>query len=365
MAERKLDLKVVVPRPGRFGTSLLIPLAENLEQVTVCFSSSEANEVFQKTRENRKYFPGVKLPDNIYSTDDFEQGFEGADVVLFTTPTTHLRTFCESVKLLIPEKCIVICGSKGLEKETCMITSQVIRDVNPRISKGSIAIISGPNYANEIIRGLWTTTVIASENDEVALRAYGLFKTLKFRPFITDDVMGVGLGGSLKNLVAMAVGVSDGMAMGNNAHAALKNRLTKEITRLSVVLGADERTLGGISGAGDVDVSSKPPGRNYLAGYDIGQGADPKMLRRSGKTIEGLETVEPAVTLADKFSVEVPLLQILKEIICDNLKPQDAIERVTKLDGFLYEDPQPIIDRRLRFPLRTINRVFHLWNHAT
>lgn len=354
-------LNVTILPAGRFGTALAVPLSENAN-VTLCIRSSEDNRIFQETRENQKYFPGIKLPDNIHSTDNLEEGLNKADVVILVPPSWKFREVYTSYMSFIPRKCLRVCGSKGMEEDTEMMMSQVMRDVDPSVDGSSYAVISGPNFAHEIVRGLPAATVIASENDAVTKKLQRLFRTNYLVPYMTDDVIGVQLGGAFKNPMAMAVGICDGMHMGNNAAAALMNRGLKEMTRLAVLLGADERTLMGLAGESDLSLSCRPGGggRNYDAGIAIGRGEDPKLLFQSEQTIEALHTIKPAISLAHKNNVEVPILEGLHEIIYGGLQLSEVVSMLIERDHS-YEDPQPIIHRKLRLPLRVLNRLFHLW----
>lgn len=361
MSAEKLDLNVTVLRPGRFGTALLVPLAENVRQVTVYLADPEAHRIFQKTQENQKYFPGEKLPNNVHSTNNLEEALQKPDVVLITIPTKHFRTVAESALPLIPRDKIVVCGSKGLEEGTNMRMSQVIKDIDPRRKKRYLAVISGPNFAHEIVRGLPAATVIASENDKLTRTLQRLFRTNRFLPYRSDDVIGVELGGALKNPIALAVGICNGMGLGDNATAALMNRGFREMTRLAVVLGADERTLMGLTGEGDLSLSSRPGGRNYDAGVAIGQGEDPKLLLQSGQTIEALSTIRPAISLARQKRVKVPIMEGVYGMIYEGFKPAQVLDMlVERYHG--YEGPQPIIDRRIGLPLRLLNRLLHRWD---
>lgn len=357
--------KVTVIRPGRFATALAVPLSENAV-VTFCFESSEANTIFQKTRENQKYHPGVKLFD-VQSTDNMKKGLMGADIVLLAVPMIHLRTTCKSLKPYGIEDKQLCVGTKGLEIGTNYRPSQVVLDVIPRLSKTSYAAISGPNIAREMIRKLPAVTVIASKNDALIDMLLEMFSTGYLFPYRTDDLEGAELGGALKNPVAMVAGIGDGLGLGGNAIAALQNRGWREATRLAVVLGADERTLNGPSGAGDLAVSCRPGGggRNYDAGVAIGRGEDPRILQKSGQTIEGFNTIGPAIVLARKNGVQVPVLEGLGKVIRKE-RPPSYINSLLIEENNRYSDPEPIIDRRvMRWVVRKINRFSHLWRNAT
>lgn len=357
------QINVAVLPSGRFGTALAVPLAENAERVNVYVRSWEDAEIFERTRANQKYFPGVKMPDNVRFSGDFREALRGVDTAVIVPPVKHLRELYGLIADDLPKDCSLVIASKGMEEDTNMRVSQILKDVNPKLSKDSYAVLSGPNFADEIVRGLPAATVIASENETLAQRMREIFRTKYFIPYITDDVIGVELGGALKNPVAMAVGICIGMGYGKSAAFALKNRGLREMIRLAVVLGADERTLMGESGDGDLSLSCQPPGRNYESGVLLGKGEDPKLLFQSEQTIEALYTVKAAVSLARENNVEVPIFEGLYGILYEGLKPHEVVEIIANRNH-LYEDPQPVLGRKLRFPMRLLNRIIHLWQKS-
>lgn len=358
--------KVVISPPGRLGTALGNAISDNAE-VWFLFRSTESNRIFQDTRENQKYFPRLRLADSIHSSVDPEEACYKAHVVILAPNVKNFRTHLESLApIIIKEgqgRTVLAHGCKGLEDGTNMRMSEVIRDVDPRFNRHHYAVISGPNLAHEVVRGLPAATVIASE-DGLAKQLQRLFRTKHFLPFVSDDVVGVELGGALKNPMAMAVGICFGMGLGYNASAAFMNRCAKEMIRLAVALGADERTLTGQSGIADLSVSCWPgaEGRNYTAGVAIGKGENPAILKQSEMTIEAFNTIKPAVLLARKNHVNVPILEGLERIVNEGANPNDLVRQLVE-GSYTYEDPQPVIGR-LKAPLRSLNRVLHNWNRT-
>lgn len=357
--------KVAICPPGKFGTALGVVLAvADKADVVFCFRTSEGDEIFRETGENRKHFPGQVLPNNITSTRDPEEALHGADVMIFATQARYSRTYFEEISPYRDKKTAVLSIIKGLEEDTAMRMSEVIRDIDPRVNKRLFAAMSGPNFAWEIIKGLQAATVIASENGRLAEWLQKLFKTSRFLPFRTDDVIGVELGGALKNPEAMMVGICDGLGLGNSASAALANRSSKEMTRLIVLLGGDERTAMGLAGDGDFDLSRRPGGRNYDTGVVIGRGEDPRVFLNSKQTIEGLYTIKPALASVRKHGAKAPMLEGLYGIIYEGREPARVMDELIGGD-FDYEDPQTIIHRNLRIPLRALNRLAHLWGSVS
>lgn len=356
-------LKVAIVRPGRFGTALAVPISENAEAI-LCFASFEPRRSFEITRVNQKYHPEIVLPKDVKSTHNTREGVMDSDIVLLTVPMKHLRSTCRSLKPYGLEEKIVASGIKGIEAGTSYRPSEVILDVNPRLSRNSFAAISGPNLARELIRKLPAVTVIASEDTALTHKLQGIFRTSYLFPYLSNDVIGVELGGALKNPIAMIVGICDGLGLGNNAAAAIKNRGWREVVRLAVMLEADERTLMGVAGEGDLSTSCQPGGRNYDAGVAIGRGEDPRVLQKSEQTIEAFNTIGPVLTLAKRLNVDVPILEGLNRIIQRERQPSYVVNMLVEGNGH-YEDPEPVIHRgAVKLIVRKLNRFLHLWRNA-
>lgn len=353
--------KVVIMTAGTFGTAIVVPLSENAEEVVLFCRSADQAQSINETHENQVRFPGVKLPHNIHATSDAKYALKDADIVFLVPVAQAMRSLYRmSVGRNLDRRTDIVCGSKGYEEGTNLRMLQVLSQEDPTIVN-RCAVISGPNFASEIVRGKPAATVVASENKAVLERVGAVLSTKRFRPYLTDDVIGVELGGILKNPIAIAVGICDGMEIGSNASAAIFDRGLREMIRLAVVMGADERTFTGLAGAGDLFLSCRPQGRNYMAGFQIGQGASLESVKNSGKTTEGLYSVASAVELANQFQVDVPIMEMLNDIINGELKPYQAIERLMARD-LAYEDPLPITGVQSRFCIRVLNRLLHLWH---
>lgn len=354
MRERQ-EKKIAILPAGSMGIAIGTVFAENSDQVTLGYRSEEPCKRFLETRTDAR-FPGDKLPGNIGATTDLERLVAESDLVVFATRARHLRGFFRQIKSAIRPDTEVIHVVKGLDPETNQRISEVLSNEKHSL-RNHITVLSGPNYAHEIVRRLPTVTVIASTNQDLAKRLQSGLSTSAFRPYISDDMIGVELGGALKNPFAMAVGIVEGMRLGANTSAAMQNRGLWEMMHLAVMLGADQYTIIGPAGAGDLSVSCKPPGRNYLAGFQIGQGEDPQSLSESGITIEGLDSVRSAVILARQHKVEVPILETLEDILYHGLTLDAAGKRLMSRD-LAYAEPQPTMDPRL---IRWMNRIFHVW----
>ena len=348
-------LKVAILPAGSMGIAIGTVFAENSDQVTLGYRSKEHCKRFLETRTDAR-FPGAKLPSNMGATTDLEGLVAESDLVVLATRARHFREFFRRIKSAIRPGTDVAHVIKGFDPETNQRISEVLVSEKHAL-RNHIAVLSGPNYAHEIVRRLPTVTVIASTNQDLAKYLQSDLSTLAFRPYISDDMIGVELGGALKNPFAMAVGIVEGMKLGANTSAAMQNRGLWEMMHLAVILGADQHTIIGPAGAGDLSLSCKPPGRNYLAGFQIGQGEDPQSLSESGITIEGLDSVRSAVILARQHKVEVPILETLDDVLYNGLTLDAAGRRLMSRD-LAYAEPQPVLDGRVT---RWIGRILHAW----
>jgi len=354
MIERKKRRIAVLPA-GSMGIAIGTVFADNSDQVTLGYRSEGQCKRFLETRTDAR-FPGIKLPDNIDATTDLENLVAESDLVVLATRARHSRGFFRQIKSSIRPGTEVLHVIKGFDPETNQRISEVLIS-EKRSLCNHIAVLSGPNYAHEIVRRLPTITVIASTNYDLAKRLQSDLSTSAFRPYISNDMIGVELGGALKNPFAMAVGIVEGMKLGANTSAAMQNRGLWEMIDLAVILGADQNTIIEPAGAGDLSLSCKLPSRNYSAGFQIGQGEDPQALLESDITIEGLDSVRSAVILAKQHKVEVPILETLEDILYHGLTLDAAGKRLMSRD-LAYAGPQPVLNRHVT---RWLGRILHVW----
>ncbi|MBU1000807.1 NAD(P)H-dependent glycerol-3-phosphate dehydrogenase [Patescibacteria group bacterium] len=325
MVERK-DEKIAILTAGSMGIAIGTVFAENSDQVVFGYRSEESCRQFLNTRIDVR-FPGIELPDNISATTDLYTLVAEAGLIVVATRARYLRSFFSQFIPIMRPGANILHVIKGFDSETNQRISEILINEDPSLSN-RIAVLSGPNYAHEIVKRKYTVTVIASTDQSFAKCLQTKLHAPWFRPYISDDMVGVELGGALKNPVAMAVGIVEGMKLGANASAAMQTRGLYEMIKLAVALGANEKTFTGFAGYGDLSLSCKPPGRNYLAGHQIGQGVQPTSLLESGVTIEGFDSVRSAVELARLHKVDVPILEALRDILYHGLTLDEAGERL-------------------------------------
>lgn len=355
MAERQ-EKEIAILPAGIFGTTIGAVFASKGYRVTLGYRSEAACARFLETRTDAR-FPGVEFPDNVNATTDLKGLAAKASLIIFAPKSSKAEeVFCQFIQPVIRSETEVLSIIKGFIPTTNQRISEFLISQD-RSLRNRVAVLSGPNYAHEVIRGLPAVTVIASENQSLARRLQKDLNTSTFRPYISNDMIGVELGGALKNPYAMAVGIVEGMQLGASASGAMQNAGLWEMKHLAVKLGADQNTIGSFSGAGDLSISCKAPSRNYLAGFQIGQGEDPRNLLSSTKTIEGLDSVHSAVALARQKNVDVPILEILEDIIYNGLTLETAGKKLMSRD-LTYAEPQSIVGHRIACWL---NKALYLW----
>ena len=312
---------------GSWGTALATVLAGKGHDVTIWLRNKEQAEEMQKDRENKKYLPGVKLADNIKITGDKEEAAKDAEALLFSVPAQSFRDVFKETMSFAKADVIVINAAKGIEKGSLLRLSQVAEEIVPDI-ESRYAVISGPSHAEEVGRRLPTTVAVASTDEVTASTVQDLFFTDRFRTYIQDDVVGVELGGALKNIIALGAGISDGMGFGDNAKAALMTRGLAEIARLGIALGAKSDTFLGLTGVGDLIVTcTSMHSRNRRCGILIGQGKTPKEATDEiGMVVESMSTTIAAYGLAKAGGVEMPITEKIYEVINGMTDADAAVE---------------------------------------
>jgi len=308
---------------GAWGTTLAVLLAEKGYEVSLWVYENALAQEIKRTRINRVYLPQVSLLDKIKVSDDIEEVMKDAEYILNAVPTQHIREVFKNTPPHISQDAVVVSVSKGIEKRTLLTPSQVLRELLGR----DVAVLSGPTFAKEVIRRLPTAVTVASTDGNVGIRLQGLFSTDYLRVYTHQDVLGVELGGALKNVIAIACGISDGLALGFNARAALISRGLAEITRLGVAMGARENTFRGLSGLGDLILTcTSPISRNYTVGLELGGGRRLKDIL-SGMVVvaEGIATAESAYELSQRYKVEMPIVEQVYSIIYKDKDPATAV----------------------------------------
>ncbi|MFH1858626.1 MAG: NAD(P)H-dependent glycerol-3-phosphate dehydrogenase [Candidatus Omnitrophota bacterium] len=319
-------MKVAVIGDGGWGTTLAILLSRKGEDVRLWSVFPEYAALLSQKRENVKFLPGIPIPKEIAISSDILKVVEGTEVIVLAPPSHFMREVAARLKEVPLSDKILVSVSKGLENKTLFRMSQVIRDV---LGKGTrLAVLSGPNIAYEIAQGLPALAVAASEDVKVAQAVKKLFTSENFGVYLGDDVIGVEMGGSLKNVIAIAAGITDGLGLGTNAKAALFTRGVVEMAKLGIRLGARIETFTGLSGLGDlVTTCLSPKSRNRCFGEEIGKGRHlEEILKGTEMVVEGIRTATSALALGNKFQLDLPITQEIKSVLYDGKDPHQALK---------------------------------------
>ena len=309
-----------------WGTTLGVILSNhNLDVLIWCRSEQEAVRL-NKHRENKRFLPKVLFPDKLQATSS-KQSLSKSDLVLLAIPSGSLRSNINSIKDFLKEETIVMTASKGLELDSGKRMTEILEEELPVNLKGNICALSGPNLAIEIAADKPSSAVIASENQEVAYKAQQFINTKLFRTYTTNDVIGVELGGALKNIISLGAGICDGLGLGDNSKAAFMTRGLAEITRLGIAAGAEASTFAGLAGMGDLIATCYSNlSRNHKVGVKLSQGLDINKIRSSmNNVIEGIDTTMAATNLAKKLGVEMPITFITYKVLFEGLSIDQAI----------------------------------------
>ena len=317
--------KIGVIGAGSWGTALAITLSVKGHQVKIWDLDKPLLEDMEKSRENTKYLKGILLGENLHIVKTMQEALDGVEIAVFSVPAQHFRNALTGAKPFLKEDMIVVNVAKGIEQKTLFRLSQIAEEIMPGLK---YAVLSGPSHAEEVGLGLPTTVAVASKDEDVSHKVQSTFITNRFRVYTGGDVTGVELGGSLKNIIALGAGISDGVGFGDNAKAALMTRGLAEITRLGVALGAEAPTFAGLTGVGDLIVTcTSMHSRNRRCGIMIGQGMDPSAAKaKVGMVVEGMFTAEAAYALAKKAGVEMPITEQIYKVIQGKITARDAVE---------------------------------------
>ena len=319
-------MKVVLFGAGGWGTALASILAEKHTDVSLYVRNSELAASMRTTRMNSKYLPGVVLPEKLQITDSFGQGLSETDLLVLVTPSHGVRAAARSIAGMLPRDCIVVSAAKGLESETCLRMTQVLEQELPG-SAGRLAALSGPNHAEEVGRKMPSASVVGCSDPEVAQFIQDAFMTPTFRIYTNHDVAGVEMGGALKNIIALAAGITEGLSFGDNSKAALMTRGLAEIARLGATCGADVGTFSGLSGVGDlIATCTSLHSRNRRAGIELAKGRPiAEVQADSGMVIEGVLATAAARKLARTHGVEMPITEALYQVLFAGMSPRSAV----------------------------------------
>ncbi|WP_061297057.1 NAD(P)H-dependent glycerol-3-phosphate dehydrogenase [Herbidospora cretacea] len=317
--------KAAVFGSGSWGTMFALILAEAGTKTTLWGRRPDLVEAINERHENPDYLPGLRLPDRLRATTDPAEAMDGAEFVVLAVPSQTLRDNLAKWRPWLPPRAVLVSLMKGIELSTTKRMSEVIAEVG-EVPPERIAVVSGPNLVGELAQRQPASTVVASSDETVAARLQEAIHLPWFRTYTNTDVVGVEVGGAVKNVIALAVGVSAGMGMGDNLAATLMTRGLAEITRLGVVLGADQHTFAGLAGMGDlIATCTSPLSRNRTFGENLGRGMTfDEVVSVTKQTAEGVKSCESVLQLARKHDVEMPITEVVVGVVHDGMTPGEA-----------------------------------------
>jgi glycerol-3-phosphate dehydrogenase (NAD(P)+) len=326
--ESGLSENLAVVGAGSWGTALAIALAPRFGSVRLWARRPEQADAIHETRENALYLAGFRLPANVSVISKLEEAVPGAQVVTLVVPSRFVRGQVAALSSLLDEDAVVLSATKGLENGTLFRMSQVIRDVLARPVR--LAVLSGPTFAREVAAGEPAAVVVASDDIEIARQLQPRLSGSAFRVYASDDVIGVETGAALKNVIAIASGICQGLGLGSNTVAALVTRGLAEITRMAVALGGRERTLAGLAGLGDLVLTTTGDlSRNRSVGLRLGRGETlDAILASTSMVAEGVVTCKAAHDLARKLEVPAPIISEMFSILYENTNPRMALQHL-------------------------------------
>jgi glycerol-3-phosphate dehydrogenase (NAD(P)+) len=320
-------MRCAVLGAGSWGTSLAALLAGKGFQAVLWDKDVPVLDEVNRGHRNERYLPGVALPPSVRATPDLARALEGAEMVVLAVPSFAVRQVAIDAKRMVHAGTPLVCVAKGIELGTLMTMSEVLEDVLPVPLHPYVAVMSGPSFAREVAKGLPTAVTVAARWERIARQVQDAFHTRTFRPYTSGDVVGVEVGGSAKNVVAIAAGISDGLGFGANALAALITRGLAEITRLAVRKGANPLTLSGLSGLGDLVLTcSSDLSRNRTVGRGLATGRTAEDVERElGQVAEGVRNSRSVHELARRLEVEMPICDTVHRLLNEDVPAKEAV----------------------------------------
>lgn len=317
---------IAVIGAGSWGTTLSCLLAEKGYDTSLWVFEKDLSEELKRTRVNSVYLPDFRIPDNVLVTHDVSEAVKKARYILNVVPAQFTRQTLKQALPHIRQDAVIISASKGIENKTLLTVSSIIKEITDH----RVASISGPSFAKEVMRKLPTAVTLSCSDITTALLLQEIFNTSYFRVYTHDDILGVELGGALKNVIAIASGICDGLSLGNNARAALITRGLAEIKRLGIAMGAKEETFSGLSGLGDLILTcTAPMSRNYSLGIKLGQGMRlNEVLSQTKSVIEGVATSESAYEISKKYNVQMPIIENVYTVLYEDKEPAVAVNEL-------------------------------------
>lgn len=323
--------KVSVLGAGSWGTALAVMLHGNHHQVTLWSALSDEVAQLRRDWEQKGKLPGVHIPEDINITDCLEEAVKDREMLVLAVPSVFVRGTARQLSGLVPEGQLIVCVAKGVEEDTLMTMTDIIEQELPMVDA---AVLSGPSHAEEAGKGIPTTCVAGAHTRQTAEHIQNLFMSETFRVYTSPDMLGIELGAALKNVVALAAGIADGLGYGDNTKAALITRGMAEISRLGIAMGGKIETFYGLSGIGDLIVTcASVHSRNRRAGYLIGQGCTMQEAMDQVKmVVEGVYSAKAARELAEKYQVEMPIIEQVNRVLFENKAPGEAVRELMLRD---------------------------------
>ena len=342
MAEIGATEKVAVLGAGAFGTTLAIILTGTASRVVLCARRHEHLEQMRSTQENAPYLPGVRLPPRLELTDQWKDAASTATAVVLAIPSRFARTTLAPVASAIPVNAVIISAIKGIEEDSLMTMSQMLAEAVPQVTR--IAVLSGPGFAAELARGKPAALVAAAREEVVAREVQELFASRSLRIYRSADVIGVELGGAVKNVIAVAAGISDGLDLGSSARAGLITRGIAEMMRLAQASGARTETVAGLAGLGDLILTcTSSLSRNWNLGRAFAQGKKPPRATPGHPVAEAISNAAAVHKLARKLNVEMPIVAAVQRVLYEGTSASAMVDELLKreLKAEFGEDKAP------------------------
>ena len=320
-------MNVAILGAGNWGTTLGLLLAEKRIDVTLWEFFKEREEKLKRDRENKRFLPGFPFPDNLLTTSSLSEAVSGKEMIVFAVPSHTLRSVAQNLKGYIDGEPLIVTVVKGIEKDTLMRMSEVIEENLTAMFQGRVVALSGPSIAHEVVRKIPTTVVAANKDTALSESVQRTFSTSYFRVYTNNDIIGVELGGAVKNVIVIAGGICDGMGLGANTKAALLTRGLAEIKRLGLKMGAQEETFSGLSGIGDlITTAFSKHSRNRHVGEELGRGKSlDNILKEMVMVAEGVKTTDSVMRLAEKLNVDMPITTEVYNILFKGKKPEQGV----------------------------------------
>lgn len=329
--------KVSVLGAGSWGTALAMLMDENGHDVTIWSIDPNEVKMLSEEREQKDKLPGVKVADSIKITNNLEEAMKGKDILIFAVPSVFVRSTAKSAAPFYEKGQVIVDVAKGIEETTLMRLSEIIED---EIKGATVTVLSGPSHAEEVARKIPTTVVIGAEDQALAADLQAAFSNGWFRAYTSPDILGIELGGALKNVIALAAGMCDGLEYGDNTKAALITRGVTELSRLGVAMGGKLETFAGLSGIGDLIVTcTSVHSRNHNAGVLLGQGKTMQEAMDEVKmVVEGVYSAKAALMLATQYNVEIPIIEQVNEILFFNKPAKQAVSDLFNREAKIEHD---------------------------